>query len=525
MSRDRYDVVVIGSGFGGAITACRLAEAGRSVCVLERGRRWEPADFPRSPRQVASDAFWDTESGRFGLLDHRAFGGMQVLCASGVGGGSLVYFNVHARPPASVFDDARWPADISLETLDPYYRRVERMLQARPLVPPAGRALPPRTEIFQEACLRTGREAELLRIAVHTGAPDGAQLPCDYSGNCAIGCAAGAKNTLDRTYLPLAERHGAEIRASSQADTIEPRRDCYRVSYRDSAGGDTLWVEAGTVIVAAGTLGSTELLLRCRDVTRSLPRLGRALGSGFSGNGDVLLASALTDRDVDPGRGPSITAGVDVATARQEAYVEDLGFPDPLVWFVEGMLANATPTLNLLRWGKLFLQGTLRIDGATERIGHERARLLGEGRTRGYLPFLGMCEDAADGRLVLDRSGHLDLHWDPRASRRNFAELEDAMRRLSEALGGSYVPSPLGPPLTAHPLGGCPMGAPGEGVVDAFGEVHGHPGLFVVDGSIVPTALARNPSATIGALAERAAFHMIHGRELDAAAEEVTAGA
>jgi cholesterol oxidase len=135
-----------------------------------------------------------------------------------------------------------------------------------------------------------------------------------------------------------------------------------------------------------------------------------------------------------------------------------------------------------------------------------------------------MCEDAADGEFVLDRSGALDLRWNPSASREHFFELEEAMRELSLALGGVYLASPLwrvGDLLTAHPLGGCRMSDDRlEGVVDDRGEVHGYPGLFVVDGSTVPTALARNPTATISALAERAAFLMIHGRELGAADRE-----
>jgi cholesterol oxidase len=518
----RFDVVVIGSGFGGAISGSRLAEGGRSVCILERGRRWDAADFPRSPSQIARTGFWDGQSG---LIDYRAFTTMHVIQASGVGGGSLVYFNVHARPPASIFDDPRWPATIGPESLDPFYRRVAEMLEVRPLAPPDGRRLPTRTSAFLDACRATGRVGELLPIAVHTGPPrdrDGVfQLPCDYSGNCAIGCATGAKTTLDHNYLPLAERHGAVIRPGCEAHAIAPRAGGYRVMFRSAGRIDH--VDARSVVVAAGVLGSTELLLRCRDVTRTLPKLGPALGTGFSGNGDMLLAGALTDLDIDPGRGPSITAGVDVATPRQEAFVEDLGFPDPLLWFVEGMLANAHPTANVFRWAKLFLEGTLRIGGATQRIARERARLFGGGRTRGFLPYLGMCQDAADGRMVLDGSGRLDLEWDPRASRAAVRELDAAMRELSEAIGGEYLPSPLWDGLdqllTAHPLGGCPIGD--DGVVDDLGEAHAYPGLFVIDGSIVPTALARNPSATIGALAERSVFHQIHGR--DATPDELAA--
>lgn len=529
---DRFDCVVIGSGFGGSITACRLAQAGHSVCVLERGRRWPRTRFPRTPTQIAGQAFWDPDSQHFGLIDYRAFPGMHVIQGSGVGGGSLHYFNVHLRPPASIFEDPRWPGRVDLETLDPYYRLAHDMLDAAPLSPPEGRELPLRTTVFRDACRAVGREPEFVDIAVYTGRErtnphgGGEQLGCDYSGNCGLGCATHAKNTLDLNYLALAELHGAVIRPLHLVDRIEPLHDGgYRVGFtildQEGTGAQEPGaIESGRVVVAAGTLGSNELLLRCRDVHGTLSELGRSLGRGFSGNGDLLLSGAEMQRDVDASSGPSITTGVSWPSASQEAYIEDLGLPDPLLWFVEGMLANENPLRNTFRLAELLLLDRARIQGATGRITHEREQLLGGGRTRRFLPLLGMCQDAADGRFDLDRHGKLQLQWDSRASEENIRELEHAMRCLSEAIGGVYVPSPLWGVgarelLTAHPLGGCAMATdPAEGVVNDLGEVHGYPNLFVIDGSIVPTALTRNPTATISALAERAAFHMIHGREL-----------
>jgi cholesterol oxidase len=530
---EAYDVVVIGSGFGGSIAACRLAQAGRSVCVLERGRRWTNTEFPRSPSEVSRDAFWDLPRGRYGLLEYKAFRHVHVIQGCGVGGGSLHYFNVHVRPPDSIFDDSRWPADVTPNVLDPYYRLAREMLDAAPLSPPVGRTLPVRTAAFAQACRATGHEPSLVDIAVYTGPGrrnpygDVPQQPCDYSGACGLGCATNAKNSVDISYLALAEKHGAQVRPLHQVDRIEPLpRGGYRVRFarlRPDAPGPSEpgWVQGDAVVVAAGTLGTNELLLRCRDRHGTLPRLSAALGRGFSGNGDLLLAGTLADRDIDATRGPSITVGADFSTPRQQIYIEDLGFPDPVMWFLEGMLANAVPTLNLIRWGKLFLQGGLGISGATDRLSHERERLFGGGRTRRFLPYLGMCQDAADGQFVLDRDGNLDLRWDPANSLRNFAELEDAMRLLSRALDGTYVASPLWSPplreaLTAHPLGGCVMADDRRwGVVNSYGEVFGYPGLFVVDGSIIPTPLARNPTATISVLAERAVFHLIHGREMN----------
>jgi cholesterol oxidase len=529
---DSYDYVVIGSGFGGSIAACRLAQAGRSVCLLERGRRWARTSFPRTPTQIAGRAFWDVSARQFGLIDYRAFPGMQVIQGSGVGGGSLHYFNVHLRAPASIFEDPRWPEDVDLETLEPYYRLAHDMLDAAPLSPPDGRELPSRTQVFRDACRAAGREPELVSIAVYTGPgrrnPHGgaSQLPCDYSGNCGIGCATHAKNTLDLNYLALAELHGAIVRPLHQVEVIEPLRGggfkvgFTRLEPEDPAADEPGSLRGGHVVVAAGTLGSNELLLRCRDLHGTLGELSPALGRGFSGNGDLLLSGAEMSCDVDASSGPSITAGVEWPTSTQEAYVEDLGLPDPMLWLIEGMLANENPLGNALRLTELLLLDRARIQGATGRIANEREQLLGGGRTRRFLPYLGMCEDAADGQFVLDGDGRLDLRWESRASERNLLELEDAMRQLSEALGGVYVPSPLWALgdrelLTAHPLGGCAMATHAEdGVVDSFGAVHGYPGLFVLDGSIVPTALTRNPTATISALAERAVFHMIHGREM-----------
>ena len=249
------------------------------------------------------------------------------------------------------------------------------MLEAAPLTPPPGRALPSRTLAFEEACRRIGHEPQRVPIAVYTGParlhPDTAipQAPWDYAGNCAIGCVPGAKNTLDRTYLAV-EAAGAEVHPLHEVAQIEPRRRGGTSSPSIAASDDADAERArpgrcADRVRAAGTLGTNELLLRCRDRYGTLPRLSPTLGRGFSSNGDFLLAGTLTDDDIDAGRGPSITSGADFASSRQELFVEDLGFPDPLLWFIEGMLANAVPTKNVLRWGKLFLQGRFGIQGAT----------------------------------------------------------------------------------------------------------------------------------------------------------------
>jgi cholesterol oxidase len=272
------------------------------------------------------------------------------------------------------------------------------------------------------------------------------------------------------------------------------------------------------VVVAAGTLGSNELLLRCRDVHRTLPNIGATLGTGFSGNGDFLLAGTIdASRVVDPGRGPSITVGADFSTPNNGIFIEDLGFPDSFMWLLEGAIPRSDRFANIFRAAKSYLQDTIGIGRG--QINLELNRLFQGGATTRFLPYLGMGTDAANGRLHL-KNGSIDIDWSHRKSRQMFREIEDALKMLSRGVQGTYMTSllwrwPLRKLLTAHPLGGCRMGgSKNDSVVNHRGEVWDYPNLYLADGSIVPSALSVNPSLTISALAERAAFWIIHGREM-----------
>ena len=283
-----YDVVVVGSGFGGGIAACRLAEAGKRVCVLERGRRFGREDFPDSPLQAPS-MVWHESVNPGGLLDIRLMRDLAVITAAGVGGGSLVYASVQLRAPAEVFEDG-WPAAITRAELDPWYDRTEEALEPRPT--PAERELP-KVRAFAAAGRRAGREATPLPIAVHFGEPrqnpfSGVpQEGCQNLGRCDLGCPVHAKNTVDITYVARAEAHGAEVRPLHLVSGIEPPTgtgEPWRVAFERLDGGAAGTVDAPTVVLAAGTVGSPRLLLTNR---RRLPRLSPALGSRFSGNGDA----------------------------------------------------------------------------------------------------------------------------------------------------------------------------------------------------------------------------------------------
>lgn len=530
--RERYDIVVIGSGFGGAITAARLAQAGQKVAILERGRRWRKQDFPRTTGQVAR-SFWQAGKSQ-GLLEYRAFKKIDVIQGVGVGGGSLHYYNAHMRAPEAIFRRERWPERMSRKLMDPYYELVQGMLESRPLTPPAGRALPDRTAVFMAAARQAGYEPGLVDIAVYTGPErksrfgDHVQSACVYCGNCMLGCHVQAKNSLDITYISAAERnHGVEVFPLHAAECIEPAGELgYKVSFRRTDPDDPSVSERGTVvgkrvIVAAGTLGSTELLLRCRDQYRTLPALGPALGKWFSGNGDLLVPGAADTRaGIDPGSGPGITATLVHTAGDNIITVQDLGLPDPFLWFLEGVLPpRKSRFLGLVRLALLYVLRSLGLHTGKSKVEDHIDALLAGGRTTRFLPYLGMGTDAADGEIRLCH-GELDVKWSHRRSRKMFKVMEGLLAEISEAAGGRYVASPLWrwplrKLLTAHPLGGCVMGDRAEtSVVNHHGEVWGYPGLYVTDGATVPSALAANPSLTIGALAERAAFWILHGREL-----------
>lgn len=528
-----YDVVVVGSGFGGAITGCRLAQAGRSVCILERGRNWEKTDFPRSPREVAK-SFWIAGQ-NLGFLEYKAFKRIDVIQGCGVGGGSLHYFNVHLRTPAEIFSQKSWPAEITRSVLDPYYDCAEKMLESKPLTPPEGLELPRRTKTFFQAVeaarWNSKLNPELVPIGVYTGKDRTnpysgiPQTACNYQGNCLLGCNIHSKNTLDLNYIPVAERNGAEVFPLHAVDKIEPLpAGGYRVHFQRLDAADPKRSEPGSVagkavVLAAGTLGTNELLLRCRNVYRTLPNLSPLLGTRFSGNGDFILAGTFADRryEVDPARGPSITAKVHTRTKNNMICIEDLGYPEPFIWLLEGAIPSSRRLNNLLKAAWTYFLDSIGL--GTGRISFEVDRLFRGGDTTSFLPYLGMGTDAADGRLYL-RNGSIDIRWSHRHSRRLFREMEQLLKQLSRSLDGTYVTSilwrwPIRKLLTAHPLGGCFMGSkPENSVVKHTGEAWGYPNLYTADASIIPSALAVNPSLTISALAERVAFLMIHHREM-----------
>lgn len=550
---DVFDAVVVGSGFGGSVTAFRLAEADLRVCLLERGKRFPPGSFPRSPHDTAKN-FWDPDSRLYGMYDMWSFSKLDALVSSGLGGGSLIYANVLIRKPESwfvheSFDGGyeNWP--VTREDLDPHYDRVETMLGAQRYpfdVKPYQDT--PKTLAMQQAASRLGLPWELPLLAVSFGDPPVPGVPieggehnlhhsprytCRLVGECDLGCNFGSKNSLDFTYLSAADRLGVDIRTLCEVRSFEPIRQGFLVSYIEhgaAGGGDPLappvrrTVRTGRLILSAGTLGTAYLLLRNRS---AFPALSPALGTHFSGNGDFLglvfrarerrqdRTGETVPRMLEPSFGPVITSAMLMdRKANGETgrgfYIEDAGYPEFLNWLVEHNVLTMSHRVGRFLLRRAWSQLTRT---ARSRVGRQLGDAMGKGLfTATSLPLLGMGRDVPNGRMFL-RDGHLDLDWHLAASDQYFDQMNETMERVSHSLGGRYASNPLwwlNRLITVHPVGGAPMGRNvQEGVVDSFGRVYGCPGLSIADASVMPGPVGPNPSLTIAALADRSADRII----------------
>jgi cholesterol oxidase len=520
--RQSYEAIVVGSGFGGSVAACRLAQAGVSVAVLERGRRFEPGSFPRPAHGRHDLMHWH----HGGPYDIRPLNDVFVVQAAGYGGGSLIYANVQMRPPADLFEQG-WPRVLTRATLDPYYDLVAHMLDVRPVEPdPTSGEVPPKTRLIGEAARRLGRSGQIFRpnIAVRfegAGEPlaenrfGALQSGCVHCGECDIGCNYGAKNTLDRNYLAVAESLGADVRTGCEVTRLAPAGDGFELEYSDGdEGGARRSISARQVFLTLGAVNTTELLLRCRDQHGTLPRLSPTLGSRYSANGDFLALGTGTTPPFSPRRGPTITT----------ACLFDREDGGRRTWFLleeGGYTTYIAHLLPLLSPSRLAWLAGRELEGRLAHHAETFASLL-EQESDATAVLLVMGRDEANGRIELRGRRHrLHVRWDTPSNLPLYAAETAAARELVDALGGKFALAPnwrfFGQPFAVHNLGGCPMGGREEdGVVDSEGRVFGYPGLHVLDGAIIPTALGANPSHTIAAVAERsieAAIRRLPGRE------------
>jgi cholesterol oxidase len=511
------DYLVVGSGFGGAVSALRLAEKGYRVIVLEQGRRIGPEQVAAGRRSLREFA-WQPELGMHGFFWQRFFRHVGIIGGCGVGGGSLVFGGVLLEPDERLYGDPAW-AGLGVDwrsELGPHYATAKRML---------GRTINPSLSEMDDH-LKAAAEAmgagetfgaEPLAIffgAVGETVPDpffGGEGPpragCRLCGGCFAGCPYGSKNSLDYNYLYLAERLGVELRAEQRVVRLDPLPEGgYAVHARHP------WrrqrypvVRARNVVLAAGVLGTLELLFGGRDRDRTLPNVSPRLGRGVRTNSEAITAILSRDRDADLSRGPAISSHF---------------YPDPSTRVFQNRLAENENFLRL-HYGPL-VDGERPAARARRTIASmlaHPARTLAVWGARDFTKRTSVLVtmQQLDNELAFRyarlptapwRKGLRSLAVSGRRAPTYLPIANRATRAFATASGGEplnmLIESVANKSSTAHILGGAVIGASAaHGVIDTRHELFGHPGLYVVDASAIPVNLGVNPSLTITALAER----------------------
>jgi cholesterol oxidase len=520
----RYDVVIIGSGFGGSVAALRLVEKGYRVAVLEAGRRFADDEFPQTSWRLRR-FLWAPALGCFGiqridlLPGGQGAGGVLVLSGTGVGGGSLVYANTLYEPLEDFYLDPQWRdiADWRSE-LAPHYQRATWMLGVTPY---------PRETVADRAMrvvagkMGVGDSFHLAPVGVFLGQP-GRTVPdpyfggagpqrtgCLHCGSCMTGCRHGAKNTLVKNYLYLAERAGAEVYPLTTVTSVRPASGSgYSIETVHSGGllrKRRRTFEADEVIFAAGALGTQRLMHRMRD-NAQLPRLSARLGALTRTNSEAILGATVPRRAARR-RGLDVTDGVAITSsfhpdARTHIEPVRYGKGANAMGLLQTMLTDGGPR-RPMRWlTSMVRHPAMMVRVASVRRWSERT-------------VIALVMQSLDNSLTLRRRrswywrrrltatpghGAPSPSWIPAGN--------EATRLLAEELHGipgGAITEVFNRPVTAHILGGAVIGAsPEQGVIDAYHRVFGHAGLHVVDGAAVSANLGVNPALTITAQAERA---------------------
>ena len=507
-----FDVLVVGSGFGGAVSALRLSEKGYRVGVLEAGRRFADDELPRTSWRLR-DFLWAPSLGLLGIQRIHVLKDVMILAGAGVGGGSLNYANTLYVPGESFFADPQWSGITDwADELAPYYDQAARMLGVveNPTMTPSDVAMKAVAED-----MGVGHTFRLTPVGVYFGEGPGVTRPdpffggagpertgCTQCGECMTGCRHGAKNTLPKNYLALAEHAGARIFPMTTVTEIRERPGGgYVVTTVRTGSRRVRTLSAEQVVVAAGTYNTQRLLHRMKDSGR-LRRLSPALGRLTRTNSESLLGAVSRTVTADFSQGVAITSSF---YPEPQTHVEPVryGKGSNAMGLLQSLLTAPIP--GRPRW-----QAFAR-DVARQPVQALRMLDVRRWSERGIIS-LGMQTDdnsmTLSGRRSRLRGWHLTSRQDDKPAPTYLPVAQEVVRRLAARIGGvpaGSVAENLGLAMTAHFVGGCPIGADADhGVVDAYHRAFGYEGLHVVDGSTITANLGVNPSLTITAQAERA---------------------
>ena len=509
-----YDYIVVGSGFGGSVSALRLAEKGYKVAVMEKGKRWKTEDFPKTNWNVRKN-LWLPAVGCYGYQMITQLKHVLIFHGGGVGGGSLVYANQLLIPPDEVFERPEWGPGDWKENLTPMYEKAGKMLGANPS-PQIGEADRRLREVGIEI---TGKDTfHKNDVGIFFGTSDKTvpdpyfsgkgpdRTGCTFCGACMIGCPVGAKNTLDKNYLYLAEGLGVEVLPETMITGIHPWNNGYEIFTRKVTGilHREKSYRAKCVVLSGGVLGTVKLLNQCKQ-GGMLPNISDQLGNYVRTNSEVLLGVKSKNKTVNWNDQIAITSGI---------YPDDTTHVE-LVRYNKGsdVLLNL---FTLMTGGGGKIPRIFRLLGNIVKHPIRFVSLL--------WPF-GMAASTTIILVMQTDENYLKLDYEPRWWRfgkksQNSKvpkglsrapayipianEVAERLARKMDAVPLSlFAEAAFDASTTAHILGGCRMGeSSAKGVVDFKGEVFGYPNLFVVDGSVVPANLGVNPSLTITALAE-----------------------
>jgi cholesterol oxidase len=507
-----YDFIVVGSGFGGAVSACRLAEKGYSVGVMEMGKRWTAADFPKTTWRLRR-WIWRPGLKLHGFYNMRPFRHVMILCGNAVGGGSITYANTMLVPPDSVWSEGSWKGLAEWTTEMPrHFAEARRMLGVT-----QNRILGDADDMLKKMADAQGVGETFYRtdVAVYFGGgsePDPyfggdgpPRSPCVGCGGCMVGCRFESKNTLDKNYLYFAEKRGATIHAETRVVDLRPLDGG---GYEITTERSTAWFfkrrrtfTARAVVLSASALGTMDLLMRLKQRGR-LPSVSDRLGHDVRTNSESILGVRFPGKRFDMSKGIAIGSGIHLD---RFTHIEATRYSrgSDVLGLIATMLVSGRGWRRIFKWIGSAFRHPIRFARAGWPFGFARQTLI----------LLVMQTIDATLRFRLARRWYRPwrrvLSSDGKRIPTNIPQANAFAERAARELGGIAITSTteilFDLPMTAHCIGGCVMGADAStGVIDARHRVFGYDDLYVVDGSAVGANLGVNPSLTITALAERA---------------------